>query len=500
MKRTVIVFTLVSIFAKIIAFGRELVLSYFYGAGEISDVFLLSMTLPVTIFGFITVGVTSGYIPVYQKAKTEGGQDAALKFTNNVLNFLTAICLIIIVVYFIIPKQLLGLFASGFNGYTLEFARKFTNISIWAMVLTAIVTVLSGYLQINDQIKVTALISVPLNLGIISTIVIAVFVNSVYVLPVGFLVSSVSQVLFLWFNSYRNGFKYSFLLDYSDKYLRSFLSSLTIMVFSGSLQQMNVLIDRTLATTVTVGGLSIFEYGNKINDFAMGVTIVPISTAIFPVMTKAKDDLVELKKTLEEGIRLSSLIIIPVSVVLILFSDVIVTILYYRGEFKMDDVLLTAKIIKYYGVGLMAFSMREMFLKCFYAVGNVKSPMINSTIGMLCNIILNFVLLKIMGLGGLALATSISAVISVILLYRSLRFSLKNICIGTTILKCLVLFAFAGIACYGTLLLYKKLSFLMNAILIPFILAMFCFGLLYLAATILTKVVSKNDIISLLHR
>ena len=225
-----------------------------------------------------------------------------------------------------------------------------------------------------------------------------------------------------------------------------------MLVFSGSLQQVNVLIDRTLATTVTVGGLSIFEYGNKINDFAMGVTIVPISTAIFPVMTTAKDDLVELKKTLEEGIRLSSLIIIPVSVVLILFSDVIVTILYYRGEFKMDDVLLTAKIIKYYGIGLIAFSLREMFLKCFYAVGNVKSPLINSTIGMLCNIILNFVLLRIMGLGGLALATSISAVISVILLYRSLKVSLKNICIRTTVLRCLVLFAFSGIACYGTLL------------------------------------------------
>lgn len=500
MKKTVITYAVIAIFAKIIAFGRELVLSYFYGAGEISDIFLLSMTLPVTIFGFIAVGVTSGYIPIYQKAKTEAGQDTALKFTNNVINLLVITCLIIIIVYFVIPEQLLGVFASGFDNSTLDLARNFTNISIWATVLTAIITVLSGFLQINDQIKVTALVSVPLNIGVIGTIAIAAFINNAYVLPIGFLLSSLLQVVFLWYNSYRNGFKYSFLFDYSDKYLKSFLSSLTMLVFSGSLQQVNVLIDRTLATTVTVGGLSIFEYGNKINDFAMGVTIVPISTAIFPVMTTVKDDLVELKKTLEEGIRLSSLIIIPVSVVLILFSDVIVTILYYRGEFKMDDVLLTAKIIKYYGVGLVAFSLREMFLKCFYAVGNVKSPLINSTIGMLCNIILNFVLLRIMGLGGLALATSISAVISVILLYRSLKVSLKNICIKTTILRCLVLFAFSGIACYGTLLLYKRLSFLMNAILIPFILAMFCFGLLYLAATFLTKVVSKNDIISLLHR
>ena len=66
MKKIVIIFTIISIFAIIIAFGRELVLSYFFGAGEISDVFLLSMTLPVTIFGFISAGVTSGYIPIYQ--------------------------------------------------------------------------------------------------------------------------------------------------------------------------------------------------------------------------------------------------------------------------------------------------------------------------------------------------------------------------------------------------------------------------------------------------
>jgi len=87
MKKTVLLFTLISILAKIIAFGRELVLSYFFGAGQISDVFLLSMTLPVTIFGFVAAGVTSGYIPVYQRAKTEENQSSALQFTNQVITF-----------------------------------------------------------------------------------------------------------------------------------------------------------------------------------------------------------------------------------------------------------------------------------------------------------------------------------------------------------------------------------------------------------------------------
>lgn len=500
MKKTILVFTIISILAKIIAFGRELVLSYYFGAGKISDVFLLSMTLPVTIFGFIAAGVTSGYLPVYERTKTEKGRDTALRFTNNVINSLAVICLMIIVVYFALPKQLLGLFASGFDDETLELARQFSNFSIWSTVLTAIVTILSGYLQINDRIKITALVSVPLNLGVIITIVLAAFTGNVYVLPIGFLISSALQVVFLWAGSARNGFKYSISFDRKDKYLKIFLSSLTMLILSGSLQQVNVLIDRTLATTVIVGGLSIFEYGNRISDFVMGLTIIPISTAIFPMMTKVKDDLEELRKTLIYGIRLSSLIIIPGTAVLILFSDVIVRILYFRGAFSTEDVASTAEIVKFYGIGLIAFSLREMMLKCFYAVGDVKSPMINSTIGVVCNIILNFILLHLMGLAGLALATSISAVITVFLLYRSLKVHLKDISIGSIMIRCIALFTIAGVVCYGTLLIYRWLSSQINGVLVPFLVSMFCFGIVYFVITILTGIVSKREIKELICR
>ena len=500
MKKTVLIFIIVSIFAKLVAFGRELVLAYYYGAGQTSDVFLLSMTLPVTIFGFVAVGVTSGFIPIYQRAKIEKGKETAERFTNNVINILVILSIVIIAIYLMIPKLILGLFANGFDDTTLEMARVFTNISIWVIILTAIVTVLTGYLQINDRIKITALISVPLNIGLIVTIVIAATIGNIYILPIGFLLSSISQVVFAVICSARVGFRYSLTVKFKDEYVKNFFYSLALLVLSGSLQQINVLIDRTLATTVTVGGLSVFEYGNRISDFVMGLTIVPISSAIFPMMAKAKEDSSELKKTLEEGIRLSSVIIIPAAVLLVVYADVIVRIMYFRGAFSETHVSLTTDIVRFYGVGLFAFSLREMILKCFYAIGDIKSPLINSSIGVACNIILNFLLLRIYGVGGLALATSIAALVSVVLLYISLRRRHKDIIIGRTILRSIGLGIVSMMVGYASLILYKFMKTVVGKEIIVFIIVAIAFFIVYMGFAVVTGMINKNDIKTIVRR
>ena len=70
-----------------------------------------------------------------------------------------------------------------------------------------------------------------------------------------------------------------------------------------------------------------------------------------------------------------------------------------------------------------------------YSMQDTKTPMINAAIGMALNIILNITLSKYIGISGLALATSIAAVFTTILLFISLRkkigpFGMKKIAIS----------------------------------------------------------------------
>lgn len=421
MGKKVLFFTFLAIFAKLIAFAKELLIAYCYGTTSVSDVYLLSMTLPITLFGFVSVGIVSGYIPLYSKVKSQNGSREANIFTNNILNIFLIICLAVVCVYFIFSDELLRIMASGFSDEMIDMAIKFTNISIWAILFACVVSVYTAFLQANGRLNVTAVVSVPLNIGIAVSILVAYKMQDVSFLPIGFLMAAIIQMLFMMIFVLKNGFRHQILIHIHHKETLVFFKSIAVLTVSSSIQQINILIDRTLASGVVVGGLSVFEYGSRINDLIMGLTIIPISTALFPEMVSriGKND--EFKSCIKDGIKMFLLILVPVSAIAMLYSTDIVKIVYFRGAFNLQSLQLTTQIVFFYAIGLLAFALREILSKAFFAVSDVKTPMINSAIGVGVNITLNFILLRYMGIGGLALATSIAAAVTVVLLYIPLH-------------------------------------------------------------------------------
>ena len=65
MKKTALLLMIITVLSKLVGFARDLTLSYFYGASSITDAYLISITIPSVIFGFIGIGIATGYIPMY---------------------------------------------------------------------------------------------------------------------------------------------------------------------------------------------------------------------------------------------------------------------------------------------------------------------------------------------------------------------------------------------------------------------------------------------------
>ncbi len=421
MKKSILIFTILSLMAKVFAFGRELVLSNYYGAGEVSDVFLLAMTIPVNIFGFVSSGITSGFIPLYHKIDEEKGKERALLFCSQVTNLIVCLCIVIVLCFYIFSDRILRLFAVGFSDATMNLAVLFTRISIWSILAIALSSIFMSYLQINNRISVTAVSQIPQNIGVIITIFIAVIRKNIVVLPIGFLISSFLQPLFLMWFCVQAGYKYKTVISLTDEYVNAFLKGLGVLTISSSILQINILIDRTLATRVMVGGLSMFEYASNINSLFMGLTIIPISTALYPQLTKNESNMEMFTKHVLDGIDLFVVIMTPLTMYVCVFSKQIVSIIYSRGAFGETETILTSEILAYYALGLVAFAIREILSKVFYAKGDMKTPMINSAISLILNIVLNLLLIEYMGLKGLALATTLSAYVMMLLLWRSMK-------------------------------------------------------------------------------
>ena len=161
MKKAALLVMIITIVSKILGFGREIVLSYVYGASSITDAYLISQTIPLVIFSFISAGVATGFIPMYSRIRKEDGQCSANQFTSNLSNILLLLASIIIVIVLVFTQPIVKLFASGFTGETLELAVNFTRITIFGVYFTAALNIFTGYLRVHENYILPALIAYP---------------------------------------------------------------------------------------------------------------------------------------------------------------------------------------------------------------------------------------------------------------------------------------------------------------------------------------------------
>ena len=95
--------------------------------------------------------------------------------------------------------------------------------------------------------------------------------------------------------------------------------------------------------------------------------------------------------------------------------------IFGRGNLDKNSVLSIAKCLSAYSLCFVALCLRDLATKIFYSFKDSKTPVINSSIGIGLNIILNIILSKYLGIIGIALATSVSTIFISILLFCNLR-------------------------------------------------------------------------------
>ena len=442
MKKTAFILMLITIISKIFGFVGEIALSYFYGASSISDAYLISLTIPSVIFSLIGVGIGTGYIPVYSNIIKEEGINKGHKFTNNLISFLMILCLILIVLTLSFTKGIVNLLASGFTGETLRLTIIFTRIAILSLGFSGLIYIFNGYLQINGDFFSPAIMVIPFNIVILLSIVISAKTN-VVILSMGNTLAIAIQFLLLIPAIYRKNYKYSFILDKEDKYIKKTLFLTIPIIIGASVSQINRLIDRAFASNIAIGGVSAINYAFKLEAFILDVFVMTLVTIMYPMISKmASDKNTEgFKKVISETMVGISLFVIPASLGAIIFAQPIIGLLFGRGAFDARAITMTSSALSFYSMGMIGHGLREVLLRGFYALQGIGVPLTNALIAIGLNTILNFILYKGLGIGGIALATSIAIIFSTLLLFISFRrrigaFGLKSITLS--ILKILM--------------------------------------------------------------
>lgn len=498
--QSTILVMIITLFSKFLGFAREIFIAKEFGVSFETDAYFLAVTIPLILFSSLFFAISTTFIPVYTSIVNNKGEEEGLNFTNKILNLLICFLVISISVLIFFAPQIVGLIAIGFDGSTFELAVKYTIILLPIALFLGINQLFSGYLQAKKQFIASVAISIPSNLLIVLILIIAIDINMNYLIWAT-LAGSFLQLLFQIPFLRRANYKYTMSFSIKDRDVKQVIK-LTIPVLLGtSIQQINLLIDRMLASGLHDGSISALNYATRLNGFVFGIVATSIATTIFPILSSlvSKNRFSEFSETTKNSLIQVTIITIPIVIGTMIFKKPIIKLLFEHGEFNSEATSMTADALFYYSFGMLFLGYREVLNRAFYSLKDTKTPMINGAYAILINIVLSFVLIRFMDFRGLALASSVAAAVTSSLLIYSLQKKMQlklGVEFGKVLSKILVASLLFGICSYsGFYFLNNSLGYIFSI----FISVMFG-GAVYVTALYLLKVNEVQLIFNMFYR
>ena len=412
------IFTLGS---KCVGFVREMVIANYYGAGFIVDAYSMAQSIPTMIFGSLFSAVSTSYMPIFSKKYELEGPDAANYFTSRVINIVGIISIFCALVGLFGSEQVVRLIADFKDPETIALTSFYLKITSGFIIFNSLVTLLEAFLQYRGSFVPQIVVGYVQSGVIIAFAVIGAY-TSYYYLAFGILIGCMIRTIGIAFLAARKGLRYHFDWELGDATKEIVVLALPVF-FGGSINQINAFVDRMLASGLQDGSLSALNYSNLIVQTIYGLTITIMVTIIYPKMTQANalKDYERLGSIVERGINLTVLIALPCTLGAMVYSDEIIQIVYERGAFDQAATALTAPAFFYYSIGLVFICLNALLVKVYYSLGNPKTPVLCGLFGMLVNVGLNLLLVRVMAHAGLALATSVAAGVNAVSLYSFMR-------------------------------------------------------------------------------
>jgi putative peptidoglycan lipid II flippase len=417
--------TLVS---RIFGMVRDLVIAMQFGSSAAADAFFVAFRLPNMQRKILGEGaVSAAFIPVFSDILNTKGEKSAWEMTANLLNILFALLVTVTLAMIVFSPAVVTVFAPGFLDDPEKFALT-VELTRWMapyLIFIGLAAFCMGILNTFGVFALPAAAPVLLNLCMI---VGALFISPlmeepIFGLAIGVLAGGILQLLIQIPATVKNGLRCvgSFQVKHPD--IIRIGKLMVPVIFGLAVYEINMLVDTLLASLLPGGSISYLYYGNRLVQMPLGVFGVALGVAILPMLSRqaSQKDFPELIKTLAFGIRLILFITIPATVGLIVLRFPIVNTLWERGEFLRVSTEGTTTALLYYSVGLCAFAGIKIIAPAFYSLQDTKTPVKIGAWAMLLNIVLNVILMGPLQHGGLALATSISALFNILLLIYFLR-------------------------------------------------------------------------------
>jgi len=405
------------LFSRILGFIRDLLTASALGANIYSDIFFVAFKLPNLFRRIFAEGAfTQVFIPAFVRSLHKG------VFLVNIFLIFISIILVITLLVNLLPQLAAKAIAVGFDDKTIEMAAPYVAINFWYLPLIFAVTFLSTMLQYKHHFATTAFSTALLNLSLIGALLLSqdkTHAQIVYYLSYGVVIGGFLQLVVHMvainklglFPLIYGGVKYlkvksRKITHETKKFKRQFFPA----IWGNSTAQISAFLDTFLASFLIAGSISYLYYANRIFQLPLALFAIATSVAIFPRVArylKNKDD-EKAREYMKKAFWFLAAILSASTIGGIILAHEITWLLFERGAFSAEDTKNTTLVLQMYMIGLLPYGLQKLFLLWLYSKELQMKAAKIATVSLLTYIIFALSFISPFGVGGLALASTLS--------------------------------------------------------------------------------------------
>ena len=423
-----------SLASRLLGLARDRVLAHYFGAGPIMDSYYAAFKIPDMLYTLSIIGALSaGLIPIFTKIYLKSGEDKkeAWELINNTINILAVALACVSFILILVTPWIVPLIATGFDGEKKEMTIIFTRIMLLSPILLGLSAVVGGVLQSLKNFFIYSLSPIFYNVGIIIGAVALVPVFGYKGLAMGVILGAFLHLLIQLPSLWRAGFRYSPIFNWRDQ---NFLMIIRLMIprtLGLAALQLNMVFITAIASTLSVGAVTIFNYAYNLQSFSLGIIGVSFAVAALPTLSAlaAEKNWQGMIKDISSVARQMLFFIIPLSIIFLMLRAQIVRVALGSGAFGWDATIRTADTLAFFSLSLFAQCLSMLLARAFYAMEDTKTPLKIGVVTVIVNIVLSLYFTRSLGFGveGLALAFTIAWILNTALFWIFLRFRLGGL-------------------------------------------------------------------------
>lgn len=462
--RSSFVFSSLTLISRFLGLARDLVITAVMGAsGNIfADAYNTALQFPNLFRRIFAEGAfTAAFVPNYSARLEQDGKEKADQFARDALATLAAMTIFVCLLLQFFMPTIMRYYSAGF----LDDPEKFkltvilTQITMPYLPAMAIVALMSGILNALGRFMISALAPTLLNIIMIAMVWPQKTPEAAaYYAAWGVMMAGIAQVLLLIFAVKKSGARIGFAWPSVSGPIRNLFLMAIPGALAASATQINIFVSQGLSSGVD-GGRSWMAVADRLYQLPLGLVGVAIGIALLPALSRsiaAKDETTT-KNHMDQAILFALLFSFPAIAAILGMPHYLIDALFGRGEFGAFDVSETAKILFHYGWGVPAFVLSRIFNPAFFARKDTYGPMKFAMISVVANVVLCLWLFPLIGVIGLAIATSASAWLNVVIMVFVLmarKFWLPSRALILRLVKLLAA-GFLAIGLYRLMQLYR---------------------------------------------